>query len=68
MVFKPESKVVVVEHSVPQESDSAHFKIHEGMFVTGKTIPAVANAKVTINRDNKISLKDREPHVVMTDE
>ena len=38
------------------------------MFVKGQTIPAVSNAKVTINRDNKISLKDREPHVVMTDE
>lgn len=37
------------------------------MMIQGKTIPAVADAKVTIDRENKTSLKDRQPRVVMTD-
>ena len=67
LIFKPESRVISVEHGTPEDSSTAHFKVVQGMMIQGKTIPAVADAKVTIDRENKTSLKDRQPHVVMTD-
>ena len=45
-----------------------HFKIVRGMFVEGKVTPPVPYAKVSIQRENRIGLKDRVPTFIYTDE
>ena len=45
-----------------------HFKVVMGMMVYGKIDPPIANAKVSVQRMNRVALKDRIAKIVYTDQ
>ena len=52
LILKPDSKEIMVSKAEPEVTNHVHFKVVEGMFVEGKTMPPVADAIVTVQRDN----------------
>ena len=60
-------KEVLVEKKELNKNVGVNFKVIEGMIIEGKTMPPVAGAEVTIQRDNQLSIKDRQPIVTTTD-
>ena len=67
LILKPDYKEIMVSKAEPEVTNHVHFKVVQGMFVEGKTIPPVSDAIVTVQRDNQLSLKDRVPTTLKTD-
>lgn len=66
-MFKPAMRKLKVEKRELHKNIGINFKIIEGMFVTGLTVPAVLGAQVSIQRENQLAIKDRQPTIIFTD-
>ena len=67
LVFKPAKRELEFDTSAPHYSIYSHFKVQLGIYVEGRTSPSISNAQVSIQRQNRTSLKDRVPTLILTD-
>ena len=67
-MFKPAMRKLKVEKRELHKNIGINFKIIEGMFVTGSTVPSVPGAQVSIQRENQLAIKDRQPTIIFTDD
>ena len=49
MLFKPNKRTVTIDKKELDQSVDINFKVTEGVFVRGKTDPAISDVQVTIN-------------------
>ena len=67
LVFKPAKRDVTLDSSAPHRSVNAHFKVKLGRLIEGSIRPPLDDVKVIIQRENRLSLRDRVPSVVYSD-
>ena len=70
LVSKPARKLNEFEtrNDLLKDNMHYHFKLIKGMFVSGQTTPPIPDTLVSLQRENRIGLKDRVPTFIYTDE
>ena len=70
LIFKPPTMQIIFTTILDDESVQAesNFKVVLGMILTGQLDPPLPDVKVSVQRMNRVALKDREPTFIRTDQ